>query len=131
MTIPKDIRRLAVAACILWVLIPLRVIADVVPVFQPIAEHLTGKSVDYLLMVTTLAAVGLTAYVMKLFIGYVIASKKEQQDRDDRHADALKELHATTRGDLIRAVESMDKLSDTIERRGVDQRMSTRGGSNG
>jgi hypothetical protein len=91
--------------------------ADVVPVLQPLAEHLTGKSVDYLLMVTTLAAVVLTGYVMKLFIGYVISSKREQQERDDRHAQALKDLHATTRGDLIKAVESMDKLTDAIERR--------------
>lgn len=116
--LPQYIRRPAIAACALWALVPIRVVADVVPVLQPIADHLTGKSVDYLLMVTTLAAVGLTGYVMKLFIGYVIASKKEQQDRDDKHAEALKDLHATTRGDLIRAVESMDKLSDSIDRNG-------------
>jgi hypothetical protein len=54
---------------------------------------------------------------MKLFIGYVISSKREQQERDDKHATALKELHAITRNDLISAVASMDKLTDAIERR--------------
>lgn len=116
--LPPNITRPAKLAILLWTLVPIRVVAEIVPGLEPLAEHLTGKSVDYLLMVTTLAAVGLTGYVMKLFIGYVMSSKAEQQKRDDEHAKQLQDLHSVTRGDLLNAVNAINNLTDELHRTG-------------
>lgn len=112
--LPKTIRIWASVAACLWLIVPIRALAEVVPGLETVADKLTGKSVDYLLMVTTLAAIACTGYVIKMFISFVIQSKADdKRDTDERVSD-MKQAHDATRNDFQNAMQAMRDLTTEI-----------------
>ena len=106
----SKLKLLTILATVLWCLVPIRAISQLMPGLEPIAERLTGKSIDYLLMLTTMAAIGCTGYVVRAFIAYTIKTKAESEALSREHAAALKALHESTRLDLRDAVTAINNL---------------------
>lgn len=91
---------------VLWMVVPVRAVADLVPGLEPLADKLTGKSIDYLLMLTTLAAICLSGYLVKSLVKLV---------KD--HATEIKDMNKDARDDLLKATEAINRLGDRIDNR--------------
>lgn len=116
--LPPKIKAWARIATLLWLIVPIRALAEVVPGLETIADKLTGKSVDYLLMVTTLAAIGCTGYVIKMFIAFVIKSKADDKVDTDNRVSDMKHAHDATREDFANAMRAMTDLTNEIRNSG-------------
>ncbi len=88
-----------------------------IPEVAGIAEKLQGKSVDYLLLCVTLAAIGCLAYTVREFVRFVIKAKEDQRATDLEHIKSLSEVHSATRKDLADSINAINNLADEIRAR--------------
>lgn len=112
--LPRNIRVWARIAAGLWLVVPVRALAEVIPGLETVADKLTGKSVDYLLMLTTLAAIACTGYVIRMFINFVIQSKADDKKDTDERVSDMKQAHDATRVDFQNAMRAMTDLTAEI-----------------